>query len=292
MTLNKQGDQSDDQEPEITVETPAPVPVEPLVETNFVATPVESSTVNDTASFQHTTCTVFAPATLEAGYTFPCRVDGIDFVVTVPEGGVTEGQAFQVPYPTNTSNSSTPTPSTTAGNTLDPLAVTSQNNIPTGKWRNDIWDCFEVAHTGIFWQGWCCTPLLLGQVMTRHKLNPFGIPSESYHSTFYVVAGLWAGFIICFLLIGGVFNSYAFVLLWPAVMTLLITNTRYVMRRRYQIPVKCCHGCGGQCDDFCCGLWCACCVTIQMARHTHPHNEYQYNCCSTTGLPEGTPGIL
>jgi len=59
-------------------------------------------------------CTVVAPATLEAGFVFEATVDGIDFSVTVPEGGVVEGQRFQVPYPG-------PTTTTTRGTT--PLLI-------------------------------------------------------------------------------------------------------------------------------------------------------------------------
>lgn len=284
MTLNKHDDE------EITIDTPVPVPVEPPIETTSVATPIETvaSPIEATAILeQHTTCTIFAPATLEAGYTFPAKVDGIDFIVTVPEGGVTEGQAFQVPYPTSGTAAGTTTSS------MGPLEVTSApSQIPTGKWRNDIWDCFEVAHTGIFWQGWCCTPLLLGQIMTRSKLNPFGIPSDSYENTFYIMAALWGGYVIIFVIINAVVDAGGLTLAWLIFMTIVVANTRYIMRQRYQIPVKCCDGCGGRCDDICCGFWCACCVTIQMARHTHPHYDNPYVCCTPTGLLDGTPDIV
>ena len=42
---------------------------------------------------------VVAPATLAEGYSFEAIVDGRMFIVMVPEGGVKEGQEFEVPYP-------------------------------------------------------------------------------------------------------------------------------------------------------------------------------------------------
>ena len=289
------------------MDTPLPVSVEHPIETDFVATPVVASVVDSTAAnssfqqqHQHATCTVFAPATLQAGYSFPCRVDGIDFMVIVPDGGVTEGQAFKVPYPTNrpvVAVSTAGAANMTSGVAVEAISSHNHVHIPTGKWRNDICDCFEVCHMGLFWQGWCCTPLLLGQIMTRSKLNPLGspVPDESYRSTCYVIAGLWIGFVILLLFIRVFVDISSVLLIWPFIMTFIAGNTRYSLRQRYQIPVKCCHAFGGLCDDWCCAFWCACCVTIQMARHTHPTNrvdEYPYSCCSTTGFPPGAPDIV
>jgi len=284
MTLDKQDDRPADddddvKEPEITVDTPLPVPVLPPVETNSVATPVVSAAVDAPANnVKHTSCTVFAPATLEAGYTFTANVDGIDFTVTVPAGGVTEGQAFQVPYPTshgNTSAPSTPVEHSTSP-LFEPLEVDipAARQIPTGRWRNDVCDCCEVAHTGIFWQGCCCNPLLLGQVMTRNKLNTFGVPSHSYQNTFYIVSAIWGCYLLVFWLVAEKYHAGALAIAWPIFMTILVSNTRFILRKRYNIPFTCCDGCDGRCDDICCGLWCSCCVTIQMARHTHAHQEY------------------
>ncbi len=291
MTINKTSDQCND-EPEITVDTPIAVSVEPPIETNFVATPVDAI-ADATSSLQKPpTCTVFAPATLEAGYTFPAQVDGIDFLVTIPDGGVTEGQSFQVPYPQIRQNVAPPSGSYSENNVavLSTTAV-APHHIPMGKWRNDICDCCEVVHTGIFWQGLCCTPLLLGQVMTRSKLNALGFPSPSYQSTFCILASIWAGYLAFSLLIS-VLDSQSFIIVWFVFFTIITATTRFALRNRYQIPVKCCHGCGGKCDDLCCGLWCGCCATIQMARHTHPHNDFQYYCCSPTGLAQESPDIV
>jgi Cys-rich protein (TIGR01571 family) len=287
------------EEPEITVETPPPVPVEPpvevhptapLVETDALAVPVDEdnqSPLSSSTSSNPTTCTIIAPATLGPFYSFTANVDGIDFLVTVPEGGVTEGQAFQVPYPT-TSNAN-PATAVIVTNTQQPQNPT---NIPTGHWRNDICDCCEVISIGMFWQGWCCTPILLGQLMTRFKLNLCGTPSASYERTFWVVLGLW---ILCLFDIWVFWEHvyYLVIILWPIFMCILIMNTRYQMRKKYNIPVNGgWDGCDGKCQDCCCGLFCAFCATIQMARHTHSHRDYPYNCCSTTGLYSDAPEVV
>ena len=41
---------------------------------------------------------VIAPTTLSAGYTFQASYNNTPFTVTVPEGGVTKGQRFIVPF--------------------------------------------------------------------------------------------------------------------------------------------------------------------------------------------------
>ena len=283
-------------EPEITVDTPTPISVEPPIVTTCVATPInvvtDQLTINETSASspraKPATCTVFAPATLSAGYTFPARVDGIDFVVTVPEGGVVEGQAFQVPYPTTPASPSIEQPMLVA-----PLELATPHPIPTGMWRNDICSCCEVIHTGIFWQALFCTPLLLGQILTRNHLNPLDLPKDCSMSYFALFAGIWVFSLLLWLLVvlGVIPTRFAFVA-WPLVTAVLTSLTRFSVRRKYHIPVKCCDCCAGSFDDVCCGIWCACCVSIQMARHTHPHHEFPYECCSSTGLRPGTPEIV
>ena len=45
-----------------------------------------------------TTIRVQAPATLAEGYKFDVMVDDEPFTITIPPGGVVEGQEFDVPY--------------------------------------------------------------------------------------------------------------------------------------------------------------------------------------------------
>ena len=63
------------------------------------------------------TVKVTAPVTLVEGATIEAMVDGISFVAVVPAGGVSEGEAFAVPYPSATVHSRLPT------------------------WKGDICDC-------------------------------------------------------------------------------------------------------------------------------------------------------
>jgi Cys-rich protein (TIGR01571 family) len=286
----------------MTVDTPLPVAVDPppqiVVPIAVLIDEVAVESENNNLHLRQpapTICTVVAPATLEAGFLFLATVDGIEFSVVVPEGGVTEGHAFQVPYPVSALASMERPVSVT------PLEISApSSNILTGRWRNDLWSCFQVSHTGMFWQGWCCTMLLLGQVLTRNKLNVFGLPSVAYKDTFRRIVAIWVGCVLVFVSITTVLN-----LLAPArqavpimfgcfiLIPVITANARYEMRRRYQLPVKCCQKFNGRCDDLCCGIWCSCCVIIQMARHTHPLVDYRYVCCSATGLtPEDAAATI
>jgi len=79
------------------------------------------------------TVNVIAPATLLEGYTFKATVDGKVFIVTVPKGGVSQGQVFSVPYPrsgTNLTESATSASSKTSGPPL--LNITAPETLPAG----------------------------------------------------------------------------------------------------------------------------------------------------------------
>jgi PLAC8 family len=237
------------------------------------------------------TCTIVAPSTLEEGYTFSANVDGIDFTVTVPKGGVTEGQQFEVPYPTETIY---PTAVTVSGG--EAPATQNPNPAITGRWRNDLCTCFEVCGSGMFWQGWCCFPLLVGQVMQRRKLNACGSPvtsPDSYKNTFYIVAAVWVLFIVVWgaTTPGSFVNNFVYLAFW-IYMAIILTQTRFFYRKLYKIPADTCGCCDGRMEDFCCGYWCGCCTAIQMARHSHDHNKYPYSCCATTGLNMDAPEIV
>ena len=295
---------SQDEDVEMTIDTPLPLPVDPPPSTVGrnqllqavtdlppqveipVATLVGDGNVesaNNGVPPNRSMCTVVAPATLDAGFSFEVSVNGIDFTVVVPDGGVIEGQAFQVPYPVPDA------PQMAVA--FSPLEIGAlMSNVPTGHWRNSMWSCCQVVQTGMFWQGFCCPLLLLGQVLTRNKLNEFGMPSTAYRVTFERIVKIGIAYFIGSLLIA------AFVTILPPVSTAplglgclvivaaIAANARFEMRRRYRLPVECCHGRNGRCDDLCCGIWCSCCIIIQMARHTHSEVDYPYVCCTSTGL--------
>jgi Cys-rich protein (TIGR01571 family) len=291
-------------EPEITVESILPTPIAPPLETDVVAVAVEDDDdgggSSHQASFENTKmCTVVAPSTLSAGYTFTAQVDGIDFVVAVPEGGVAEGQHFQVPYPREgtyanhhqevSHGQSQPTPMVAVAqppqnqNAGDELA-------PMGHWRDELCDCFGVICNGMFWNALICTPVIYGQLMQRLHLNAIGLPSEneSYKRTFMILVIVWVVFLVfCAAGIARfVFYLFSF-FMWA-----VFTNTRYYYRQRYNISVSSCECCDGRFNDFCCGLFCSCCVAIQLSRHTHDHRRYPYQCCAPTGLSVNAPEIV
>ena len=68
----------------------------------------------------------------------------------------------------------------------------------------------------------------------------------------------------------------------------ILTKIRKRIRSKYSIPAKDC----GNCEDFCCSLWCPCCSLSQMARHTADYETYAARCCSETGLSPNVPSIV
>lgn len=248
-------------------------------------------------------CILAAPSTLSAGYTFTAQVDGIDFVVTIPEGGVTEGQQFQVPYPTRSAAAVPVPPVSQPQHTHPPQPTPTATDQPApagGYWRDDLCDCFGVFCNCMFWNAWLCTPVLYGQLMQRLHLNPCGIPSSSPNNnescytkhTCVILVWIWVIFLILeFALVGVEASRYVWYVFAPF-FWIVFMNTRYHYRRRYNIHVSSFECCDGRCNDFLCGVFCHCCVAIQLARHTHDHHDYPYQCCSTTGLSANAPSIV
>jgi Cys-rich protein (TIGR01571 family) len=225
--------------------------------------------------------TVVAPSTLAAGYTFTAQVDGKDFTVTVPQSGVTEGEAFQVPYPVG---GAVAIQSSAGGGgvQMDELGA------PRGRWRGGLCECFSVLCNGLFWQGWCCNPFLLGQLAQRMNLTVCGSPGGNSTNTCSTISGVFAVYLALWCI-----GLSAF--LWPfmlAYMIILAMNVRHNYRKKYDIPPSCCGCCDGMMDDFCCAFCFECCVGIQMARHTHDERQYPYQCCSETGLTSNAPAIV
>jgi Cys-rich protein (TIGR01571 family) len=279
-------------DPEITVDSEMPTSIEPPLETSSVAVPFAEAERVEVDSPQ--LCTLVAPSTLSAGYTFTAQVDGIDFLVTVPKGGITEGQQFQVPYPARREGTHTNlNPVTQSGATvsvLQPPQTPGDELAPMGHWRDELCDCFGVFCNGMFWNALLCTPVIYGQLMQRLHLNAIGFPSknENYKYTFMVLLIIWAIFLI-FCAAG--IAKYVFYI-FTFFMWAVFTNTRYHYRKRYNIQVSSCECCDGAMNDFCCGLFCSCCVAIQLSRHTHDYHQYPYQCCAKTGLSVNAPEIV
>jgi Cys-rich protein (TIGR01571 family) len=198
---------------------------------------------------------------------------------------------------------------------------TSGQNIPIGKWRDGVFDCCNLgcghAH---FWLSWCCTPIALGQVMTRLHLDWLGSPmtNPSSWSTFKI---LTVSFIASLVLRYGmsIINmpytspSYAdaypydgtvaskpnwlvaldgihHCILYAYGLYLLIAmiRARSNLRSKYAIPEQYCSGC----EDCCCSFWCHCCVVAQMARHLNDYEHNEASCCTDTGLRNSEPHII
>jgi len=209
------------------------------------------------------TVQVIAPSNLEAGYSFTAQVDGKDFQVTVPEGGVTEGQILEVPYPKFD----------------DAKKSDGLDDVPTGRWRNDLCSCCDIFCNGLFWMAACCDILLVGQLLNRLGLDSIG-SSGGDKKTVWMIT--WVIFVL-FILVG--YWVWPLFIIW---VVLCMTKIRNLLRRKYQIPAS---SCGDSMDDCCMSFWCTCCVLVQMARHTHDTDKYPYNCCAETGLPATAPMV-
>ena len=200
-------------------------------------------------------------------------------------GGVKEGQVFTTELPKNYD-----------GTMID---------APTGRWKDNFWDC---CHAGFFhpslWCSICCSQLAMAQVMTRMQLTWLGQPGPITRTrqAFLVVLILMMSYltygtalelaalpyepqnepmIFTYLRMGGniLFSLYC---------VYALCRTRETVRTRYQIPEQHCIGC----EDLCCSIWCGCCTTAQMLRHTGEYETYSGIWCSTSGHPPGTPLVV
>jgi hypothetical protein len=84
---------------------------------------------------------VVAPATLPQGYEFDASIGDRSVKVTVPPGGVEQGQTFYVPLPEKVES------------------LITGISIPVGHWRDGLFDIFHygVCHPSC-WTS-CCCPL-------------------------------------------------------------------------------------------------------------------------------------
>ena len=213
---------------------------------------------------------VTAPATLDEGYSFDATVDGRVFRVTVPEGGVTAGEEFTV-YDSH-----------------EVINTGYASNI-TGKWRNNLFSCFSVFCKGTFWMAFICPLLQTAQLMTRFNLSWLSneAPPETVRKTFVactiVLLVFWT--LIDWTIYGpaGIFPIV--LIAYLLYLKVVQTKLRGHARRRYDIS-------GNVVLDFFTILFCGCCSTIQMVRHTHDETMYPYVGCATDGLPLYAPALI
>lgn len=155
------------------------------------------------------TILVVAPATLEEDFTFDVTLGGKHkdrlFTVTVPKGGVTEGEEFEIPYPGTEDERSCSEGDVNSYSRSDdddddeegeekrtlPCRSSSQDMmhddeatsetmsgaVPvTGRWRNHLLACCDVVTQATFWTALACAPVLMAQLVTRLRLTYKGEP--------------------------------------------------------------------------------------------------------------------
>lgn len=243
---------------------------------------------------------VVAPSDLPEGFEFEAVAEGQSFRVTVPAGGVSQGQRFSAPFLPD------------AGESVGYTA-------PIGRWKDGLCDCclFGCCHPAL-WMAICCRLALLGQVQNRLRLNWLGNrASPRDYSPFKVLLGVSVGIFVCSNIFSSLMRSYVEIDpnnidpidpntkelppgFWGAyvgyhVFALIVTvfwvyvavMTRKYIREKNEIPETTCTGC----EDCCCSFFCGCCTVAQMARHTAEYETYVGQCCSETGLPVTAPRL-
>jgi Cys-rich protein (TIGR01571 family) len=239
---------------------------------------------------------VVAPAKLEEGFVFDVMVDDVPFNVIVPRGGVKEGQEFDVPFTCNldeSERSSTEQEVTLAiQSSSEECQEFDEQGTPLGRWRTSLCACCDVVTQATFWMGFCCTPILVAQLLTRLRLTWRGHegPPEEISLSFnrIVVSMIITMAFANILMLGAVFSVVFFL----CVVVVVGTNVRRHVRKKYKIPKSLPTKWGDSVDDCCCMLWCGCCSSIQIARHTHDDLVYPGAGCTTTGLDILAPQLL
>jgi Cys-rich protein (TIGR01571 family) len=222
---------------------------------------------------------VTAPANLQEGYKFTAVYEGVEFPVIVPAGGCTKGEVLIVPFKGGSAAS-------------------------RSGWKDDIFACtrYGIFHPSLI-LACCCRPFLLGQVMTRLKLDWKGNPDGEWKKTFRIMCYVFGAYLILSLFFTPANISYDDGVaqeeqnpLWQFVsfvlfvfMVYLISKVRKTIRERDQISEERCVGC----EDVVCACCCACCTVSQMARQTADYDVTEGHYFTSDGLPPPpTPVII
>ena len=258
---------------------------------------------------------VVAPATLAENYSFDVLVDGKPFTVVVPQGGVREGEEFEVPYATNDGDSIgseedqnkndedlplQPTISSSSSGEDDQSTDDSDRlGAPYGRFRVSLCSCCDVLTQATFWMALCCYPILLAQLLTRLRLRwngkEFPRANDNYDQSTQEQEEHMATFVkivlsfVVALVLGyiPVLGSLVLLLFYLATVVWIGGNIRYHVRQRYRIPTRL-----PKTTARCEMCFCCCCSIIQIARHTHNDKDWPGYCCSATGLEAGAPKVL
>lgn len=229
---------------------------------------------------------VTAPATMNEGFVFDAMHNGVVFPVTVPAGGVNEGDVIEVPFKPSSN---------------------SPSRVSSGKWKDGIFDC---AKYGIFHPSFlvacCCQVGLLAQVMTRLRVDWKADPAvgDEWKRTFrnvIIITCVYVFLNMIFtpapeselndddddddteLIIGfGVTTSFGSFIdfIYCLYMLYVVSKARKLIRQRNGIPQEYCD-CG---EDVACALFCGCCTVSQMARQTTDYDTEQAAFFTIDGL--------
>jgi Cys-rich protein (TIGR01571 family) len=247
---------------------------------------------------------IVAPATLNSGFTFEAIVDNKSFLVVVPEGGVKEGEEFEIPHPNyddddedeDDEDKDPDSPISNVHRIPDDEEVQrllhDEYGVPRGGWRTTLCSCCDVCTQATFWMAIFCIPILYAQILTRLHLTwkaEEGKPEETIMTFNRIVMTLL--FILAFGTIPMI--SYIGIIISFCIFVYVGAKLRTYMRTKYDIPASILgRRIHPKFEDFCVSCFCACCSGIQMARHTHDDKEWPGSCCTTTGLEYGAPDIV
>jgi Cys-rich protein (TIGR01571 family) len=255
---------------------------------------------NDDEDQEPISIRVIAPATLGEGYTFDVLVDDAPYTVEVPSGGVKEGQEFEVLYEPHLQDglistqvhhkSSKDTEEETKAPEDKETVFDPETGAPMGRWRNRLCACCDVLTQSTFWMGFCCTPILIAQLITR-----FGLTWQGRTGTKEQISLSFNRIVLSLLMVLAlwkipVVGDFILLLFWLFIVVLVGSPVRQYMRQKYEIPQSLPLR-FARVEDGCCMLLCGCCSAIQMARHTHDDKEYPGHGCTTTGLGVDAPEI-
>lgn len=137
--------------------------------------------------------------------------------------------------------------------------------------------------------GFCCKPILLGQILTRLKLDWQGNPGGDWKRSFRIMVYILIGYSILDLLLSPsnikeeqespMFNFVS--LVFSFFMIYVVMKARRTIRERDQIPEEQCIGF----EDLACAACCNCCTISQMARQTANYDEEEGHFFTPDGLP-------
>jgi len=189
--------------------------------------------------------------------------------------------------------------------------------VPGGRWKNGLFSCCNACLCPCI-MGWCCVPILLGQVVERLKYATSGDGKSLPVCWIFAILTMIAIIIEIIILSTNQTTIYSntvdetpfsysnnniyasaplyyqilvwVIVVWAWFICIISCCTRMKMRKQYHIEPSCC---GDNCCDDCCISWyCNCCSIVQMARQTHDEVTYPYDMTSRTGLGPGAPEIV